>query len=82
MAGEWAAEGKDHLAQAAKERAARLRAEAEEAGKQARAAQFQQQQMAVMREVVEANPELKDSKSELHLEVEALMNDLGSVTHR
>lgn len=73
MASEWAAEGKDHLAKAAKERAALLRRSAQETEQQAQVAQLRQQQMAVMREVVEANPDLKDTKSALHVEVEKLM---------
>jgi DNA repair exonuclease SbcCD ATPase subunit len=73
MAQEWAAEGRDDLAQRAKERAASLRREAQEAQAQGQAAALQNAQMAVMRDVVTANPELKDKGSELFRGVEELM---------
>lgn len=73
MASEWAAEGKDELAKSAKERAAHLRRVAQETEAQAKAAELQQAQMTVMREVVTAHPDLKDPKSALHQEVESVM---------
>ena len=73
MASEWAAEGKDQLAAAAKERAALLRSTAAKTEAEAREAQLRSQQNAVMREVLSAHPELQDRNSALHREVAAVM---------
>lgn len=73
MASEWAAEGKDQLAAAAKERAALLRSTAARTEAEAREAQLRTQQNAVMREVLSAHPELQNRDSDLHKEVAAVM---------
>lgn len=73
FAKEWAEEGRNDLAQQAKERAAMLRRSAQEAQTQAQAAQLQAAQLKVMREVVTEFPELKDVNGDLHKGVEELM---------